>query len=160
MDRIDRILAHPLFLEGLEKNGKAEANRPFCYHNVSHFLDVARIGVILSFEEGTEIDRELIYGAALLHDIGKHRQYEQGTAHERASAAVAPEILEDCGFNETETNVIVDAILMHRDPRTASEPGLKGILYRADKMSRPCFACEAKKTCDWKEGKKNLKIRY
>ena len=160
MDRIDRILAHPLFLEGLEKNGKAEANRPFCHHNVSHFLDVARIGVILSFEEGTEIDRELIYGAALLHDIGKHRQYEQGTAHERASAAVAPEILEDCGFNETETSVIIDAISSHRDDSVASEASLRGVLYRADKASRPCFTCAAESDCNWKDSKKNQQLLY
>ena len=62
-----------------------------------HFLDVARIGTIIALEEGLELDREWIYAAALLHDCGKHEQYENGTPHEQASARIAPEILKDCG---------------------------------------------------------------
>ena len=35
-----------------------------------------------------------------------------------------------------------------------------GLLYRADKDSRPCFSCEAEADCNWKGSKKNLKILY
>ena len=116
--------------------------------------------MIINLEEKLEIPRELIYGAALLHDIGKHRQYEEGIPHEQASAEIAPEILRDCSFDEKETGVIVDAIAQHRNSAVFSEKNLRGVLYRADKASRPCFACKAEADCNWKGNKKNLKIVY
>lgn len=160
MNRIDKILKHDLFLYHLKENNTAEAERRFCRHNMEHFLDVARIGWILNLEEQLEINKEWIYAAALLHDMGKHMQYEQGIPHECASAEIAPEILRDCGFDEKETTVIVEAILSHRDAGVAGLPDLKGVLYRADKASRACFACKAESDCNWKEGKKNLEIKY
>ena len=57
-------------------------------------------------------------------------------------------------------DVIVTAISRHRDPEAAKEKNLNGVLYRADKASRACFACDAEKDCNWKDGKKNLTIRY
>lgn len=160
MDRIDRIIVHPLFVENLQKNRRAEADRQFCRHDMGHFLDVARIGTILSLEKGISIDRELIYGAALLHDIGKHRQYGEGIPHEQASAVIAVTVLGDCGFTPQETGRIIEAIQAHRDSSVSQERDLRGILYLADKASRPCFACEAEAACNWKGDKKNLVIRY
>lgn len=160
MDRIDKILKHDLFLYHLQRNNSAEAQRRFCRHNISHFLDVARIAEIINLEERLQIPRDLIYGAALLHDIGKHIQYETGTPHEIASGEIAPFILRECGFDDNETDVIIDAILHHRDSQTAGRPNLQGVLYRADKASRACFACEASADCNWKEGRKNLQIKY
>ncbi len=138
MDRIDRIMGHPVFVENLQKNKAAETGRDFCRHDMVHSLDVARIGTIISLERGIPIDRELIYGAALLHDIGKHRQYEEGQ----------------------EMEMVTKAIEAHRDASVAGEKSLKGILYLADKASRPCFSCEAEPECNWKGDKKNLKVRY
>lgn len=160
MDRIDRILKHPLFQESLQNNIEAEKDRSFCRHDITHFLDVARIAVIINLEEGLGIDRELIYGAALLHDIGRHRQYTEGIPHEQASAEIAANILQDCGFNLDETSVIISAVLYHRDSDAADEISLRGILYRADKASRPCYVCSAEPDCNWKDSKKNRSIRY
>lgn len=160
MDRIDKILNHHSFIENLEKNKAAEADRCFCRHDMVHFLDVARIGMIINLEEGIGISREMIYAAALLHDIGKHRQYGEGIPHEQASGAIAPGILLECGFDENETDVIVDAILQHRNSQMFPERNLRGVLYRADKASRACFSCKAEKECNWKGSKKNLKILY
>lgn len=160
MERIDKILKHDLFLKDLSENNTAEADRRFCRHNMVHFLDVARIGMIINLEEELHISKEWIYAAALLHDIGKHRQYHDGIPHERASGEIAPQILRDCGFDDKETDVIIDAILLHRDKEVAPERNLRGVLYRADKASRACFACEAEADCNWKDAKKNLTIKY
>lgn len=159
MDRINEILNQDLFIENLKKNEMAEEDRPFCHHDMVHFLDVARIGWILNLEEGHNIPKDWIYAAALLHDIGRHDQYTDGTPHETASARRAPEILKDCGFEEKETSVIISAIESHRDEAVAEEPSLRGILYRADKLSRACFACKAEKDCNWKNDKKNLELK-
>ncbi len=160
MDRIDKIINHKLFQKHMKKNDAAEADRSFCRHNMAHLLDVARIAMILNLEEGLLLDKELVYGAALLHDIGKHVQYEDGTPHEQAGAVIAPAILRECGYSDIETDVIQDAIRNHRTEKIAEEKSLSGILYRADKASRPCFACNMEKACNWKKEKKNMWIKY
>ena len=75
-------------------------------------------------------------------------------------AELAPEILAETGFEEQEQEEILKAIREHRNKEIAKEKSLAGIIYRADKLSRPCFACEAEKQCDWKKSKKNMKIIY
>lgn len=158
MERINRILHHPMFRECMAKNEAAETDRIFCKHDVAHFMDVARIGQIVNLEEAVDLEPELIYAAALVHDIGRHVQYADGTPHEKASAVLAPKILAECGFDDKETGVIVDAVLHHRDVSVKEERNLRGILYRADKLSRACYACKAEAMCDWKKDKKNLEI--
>lgn len=160
MDRIDKILKHNLFIANLSQNEKAEQNREFCRHDMTHFLDVARIGRILNAEESYGLDVEIIYATALLHDIGKHLQYTHGIPHEKASAEIAPGILKECGFDKEETGVIIEAILSHRDSEVKKQRNLKGLLYRADKLSRACFACKMQQECNWKDGKKNLTVKY
>ena len=160
MDRINRILANEKYKMHLEKINVAEKTRLFCCHNMSHFLDVARIAMQLSLEERLEISKEYIYATALLHDIGRHVQYADGTPHEKASVVLAPEILAECGFDEEEQQMILEAIGNHRNKRIAMEQNLSGIIYRADKLSRPCFSCKVEKECDWSKSKKNLLLEY
>lgn len=160
MERIDKLLNHDLFQCHMRSNREAEAERRFCRHDMAHFLDVARIGEIINLEEDMGLAREWIYAAALLHDIGRHVQYEDGTPHELASAEIAPRILADCGFEDYETRVIINAIRSHRDAAVAAERSLGGVLYRADKASRACFACEVGDECNWKGEKKNMTIKY
>lgn len=160
MERINKILKHDLFNAYLEKNKEAEENRRFCRHDMGHFLDVARLAMIFNLQQDLSISEEMIYAAALLHDIGRWRQYEDGTPHEKASALLASEILSDCGFAEKERAEILSAISNHRNAEIREEPTLDGILYRADKMSRSCFCCEMERECDWKGDKKNLRLRF
>lgn len=160
MERIDKILNDDLFIENMRKNEAAEADRSFCRHNMAHLLDVARIAMILNLEEGLGLEKDVVYAAALLHDIGRHIQYKEGTPHEQASAGIAPSILQKCGYNENETDVIIKAIRLHRTDEIAENHDLSGILYRADKASRACFACKAEKDCNWKQEKKIYTVRY
>ena len=160
MERIDRILHNSVFQEHVAKNQAAEADRCFCRHDMEHFLAVARIGMILNLEDKLGFPRELIYAAALLHDLGRHRQYEEGIPHEEAGAEIAQEIMKQCGFSVWETKAIADAITHHRNGKNGGRPDLGGLLFRADKLSRSCFCCEVAKECNWKQEKKNLSIRY
>lgn len=158
MERINKILTDSLYQSYLEKNNRAEEKRRFCRHNMGHFLDVARIALILNEQENYGQEQEMIYAAALLHDIGRWMQYNDGTPHEQAGSMLAPEILKACGFMEEEAARIVRAIENHRNAEMKEEKNLSGLLYRADKLSRACFACEAEKECDWKNKKKNLRL--
>lgn len=159
-ERINQILQNKAYLLYREKISLHEAGRVFCHHDMGHFLDVARIAMILNGKEGYGIEDEMIYAAALLHDIGRWQQYETGEDHALASAHLAPEILNTCGFSEAEQEKIVSAIVAHRDGSVMEQRNLNGLLYRADKLSRPCFACPQQEACNWKGEKKNLLLRY
>lgn len=156
MERVDAIWRHPVYRQCLQKIEEHEADREFCRHTPEHFLDVARLTWILALEEGIKADKELVYAAGLLHDIGRHLQYEQGIPHEEASARIAEEILKDCGFSGEEQAVILELILSHR--AESGKRCLASLFYRADKLSRNCFLCPSREECDWPETKKNLKI--
>lgn len=166
MDRVNRILRNPAYREAVQKNEEAEKERRYCHHDMAHFLDVARIAMLLAAKEhivGSEAEElpileDLVYAAALVHDIGRYRQYEDGTPHEEASAVLAADILLASGFNKKETDVIVDAVRRHRDAGIAEEKSLRGLLYRADKLSRACFACPVQEDCHWSAEKKNMRL--
>ena len=106
-ERINRILTHPSYIEYVSQNAEKEQDRVFCHHDMGHFLDVARLAEILNLTEAYGQDAELIYAAALLHDIGRHIQYETGEDHALVSARMAPAILKDCGFMQEEAEQIV-----------------------------------------------------
>lgn len=160
--RLSFIRRHPLYVSSLHRLEELEKTRIFCRHQTEHLLDVARIAYILNLEGGLGLNRDLIYTAALLHDIGKSRQYEEGIPHETASAALAERILSDMpsdlAFTAEEQLQILTAIRGHRKPRSGAGP-LESLLYKSDKMSRTCFACPAEPECNWDSAKKNTEIQ-
>ena len=162
MRRVNAVLAHPLYRKCYARLEELEKDRIFCRHQMPHLLDVARIAYIFNLEEGGSLDRELIYTAAVLHDIGKYAQYEEGIPHEQSGGRIAAEILDslpaDCAFSEAEKQAILTAVRGHRRLRDDAEP-LERFLYRADKASRTCFACPAEKACDWSTEKKNMELK-
>lgn len=165
MERVNRIWRHPGYQECLEKIRLLEEGRLFCRHTPEHFLDVARLTCLLAIERGIAVRRELVYAAGLLHDIGRFRQYEEGIPHEEAGAAIAREILLDCGFEEEEEEEILRLILSHRTKqgekqRESARTELADLFRCADKLSRNCFSCPAQEACDWPYEKKNMIISY
>lgn len=158
MERVNRICSHPLWKESLKKIQELEQKRIFCRHTMEHFLDVARIAYIETLEKDLHISKEVIYGAALLHDIGRHLEYTQDIPHEQGSLQIAEEILKECGFEKEEQKEILSAIQGHRRQETRFANDLAGIIYRADKKSRNCAFCAAFQECNWEREKKNLII--
>ena len=149
MDKVNKIINDQEYRLYLEKNNKHEQKRIYCKHDLAHFLDVARIGYIINLENRLNISKNLIYSSALLHDIGKWKQYESQIPHHIASASLSQPILRRVGFEDEEIQLIQEAILCHRDPSVATNQDLKGLLYKADKLSRRCFDCKAKHQCNW-----------
>ncbi|MBD5545145.1 MAG: HD domain-containing protein [Lachnospiraceae bacterium] len=160
MERIQKLIRHPLYLEYTKSIREWEKDRPFCKHDYVHFLNVARLAMIIKLKEQIDLSEELIYGAALLHDIGRHVQYETGKDHAIVSSELAPKILKESGYNQEETDLIVEAVRNHRNEKVKEEKNLKGILYRADKLSRECYFCEAEPLCHWKNKKKNKELVF
>ncbi len=145
MKRVNCILKDSDFLNYIGKNKKLEENRIFCHHDMNHLLDVCRISWILNLEEKLLINKETIYAAALLHDIGRWVEYQTGKDHAIASGELAEGILDRCGFLNSEKTHIIDAIKNHRKKEHLTD--LSRILYKADKLSRPCYYCKSINQC-------------
>lgn len=158
MERVQRIYSHPIWQTNFLSLQEAECDRVFCRHTMAHFMDVARIAYIEALEKNLPVSKQQIYAAALLHDIGRAAQYKDGTPHELAGEALSREILAESGFSCGEQAEILAAIAGHRNSETGSLNDLAGILYRADKASRMCMDCPARKECNWSNEKKNLTI--
>lgn len=162
MDRVNAVREQPIYREYYEQLEKLEEKRCFCRHQMPHLLDVARIAYIRNLEGGMGFPKDVIYTAAILHDIGKSLQYEKKIPHEIAGAEIAERVLAglpgELSFTETEKKQILTAIKGHRRLREDAEP-LEQLLYESDKASRMCFSCPAEVQCDWSKEKKNMEIK-
>lgn len=158
MDCVNQIWRYPVYQEHYKKIQELESERIFCRHTPEHFLDVARLMYIYALEEHLELPKELIYAAALLHDIGRAQQYQYNIPHDIAGVEIAREILTDLHFTEQEKELILSSIGHHRKGDSCST--LAALLYKADKQSRNCFLCSAASECYWSDDKKNMKIEY
>lgn len=159
MKRVNLIITHNDYLLYINHIAELEVSREFCRHDLVHYMDVARIAYIINLENNLMYPKEVIYAAALLHDIGRWRQYESKVPHEQASAELALEILKDCNFNQKEIDMIVGAIRNHRSESPIPN-SLEEVINRSDKISRTCFRCDAESKCYWPSNKKNMTILY
>lgn len=159
MRRIDKIIHHDLFDNLMSQIRENETGRIFCCHGMGHSLDVARIAYIINLEEQYALAKDIIYAAALLHDIGRAALSDTEKNHHVMSGEYAERILTDAGYDELEREQILEAILMHNTDGL-DKPGLPGLLYKADKLSRLCFSCEAYDDCYWTDAEKNSGVLY
>lgn len=158
IDRINNIYNNEKYQYSLRKTAELELHRSFCRHNIEHALDVARIAYIICLENRIDIKKDVVYAAALLHDIGRWMQYEQGLSHEIASSRLSKDILIQAGYQDDEIEMIQKAIMSHRSLNEAMD--LCSIIYKSDKISRGCFYCSSEGECNWSSEKKNKAIIY
>lgn len=162
MDRVNEIWKHPLYQKYYARIEELEQNRVFCRHQMPHLLDVARIAYIRNLEDDMGFAKDVVYAAAVLHDIGKALQYEARIPHELVGVDIAEQILADlpaeAAYTTDEKRMILTAVKGHRRLREDPEP-LEKLLYESDKASRMCFACPAEAQCDWSREKKNMEIK-
>lgn len=159
MERVNRIIQHEVFIRELKKLSRLERERMYCRHDIDHLLSVARVAYIAALEENIPLKKDMIYAAALLHDIGRASQYETGIPHDQAGALIAERILTDCGYDAAECTEILEAIGCHRSKKAAEEKPLSRLIYMADKGARACFACKAQDSCNWPMEKKNYRVK-
>lgn len=166
MERITAIFHNSKWKNAMELLARYEEERIYCCHGPEHLLAVARIAWILYLEEDRKgakpspydgNAKELIYAAALLHDIGRVKEYECGMDHHLASVEMARDILSECGFDADECEPILEAIGSHRKDRAAFDR-ISESIRRADNMSRLCFDCGSANTCKWSDERKNREI--
>lgn len=159
MKNTDIVLNHKIFNEKINKIENDEKTRVFCKHDFSHLMDVARICYIINLEENLDIDKDLIYVTALLHDLGRADEVDTGINHSILSQEIAKEILKDLNFDDISKQRIINAIKNHRTKEKNDDRFIE-IFYKADKLSRMCFRCPARSICNWPEEKKNKTVIY
>lgn len=157
MENTNRIYQDPYYATLLFRLNELEKERVYCKHDLDHFLSVARIAYILSLEEGLSVSKDVLYTAALLHDIGRVEEMTSGMAHDEASAKIAEQFLANSTFTEDEKKTVLSLIRSHR---THGKDSLTELFYRADKLSRPCAYCSAIASCHWQEDQKNRTLHY
>lgn len=159
MQRVNAILQHPGYQAWIIAINQAEQGRDFCRHGVEHALDVARIAYALWLDSGgNPVAKDIVYAAALLHDVGRWQEYQDPTVdHAAAGAELAEPLLLEVGYHPEIAAEIVKAIRQHRD---GAPEGLAQVIYRADKLSRPCYLCPSRRKCHWPEDKKNGALLY
>jgi len=159
LKRVETLVEDKYYQEYFRRNSEAEIEPKFCQHDFRHHLAVARITYILILEHndlnyfikdsgisGKLAAKEIIYAAALTHDIGKWKEYKCGIDHASYGARLAREILPRALFNHTEVDIICRAIYEHRNiSRDMSFLGER--LHRADNLSRICTRCEYRSQC-------------
>lgn len=160
LSRVNKLIDHPLYENYMQKITEAETQRAYCKHGFDHSLAVARIAHAYLLEQGEpSVSKEVIYAAALLHDIGRWVEYETGEDHAQASAALARPILDEGGFKPDEIKIIETGIREHRAHAGENLSVLGRALALADDWARDCRGCEAKKDC-YKFSPEMLQIIY
>jgi uncharacterized protein len=108
-------------------------------HDINHTLRVYNL--CLKLAQGLKgVDLEILYLAALLHDIGYPKQLKDKTGkvcHAQESAKMAQKILKDFKYPQEKIDKVVHCILAHRyRNQTGVKPETKEakILFDADKL--------------------------
>lgn len=162
MDRVNRILHNEVYVENRYNIELLEKDRIYCKHGEEHALDVARIAMLINLTEQCGLEKETVYAAAILHDIGRAQEYREGKRHEEAGQMIASVILKECLFHQDEIDDIMSAIANHRDKSkiNLTKSKLGEIISRADHLSRPCYKCMATQTCKWSYERRNEEIQW
>ena len=159
MNRVNCILNNEKYKKIVHIIEMFEIDREFCKHDINHFMDVARIAYILVLENHIDINKEIVYATALLHDIGRGIQYRHGAPHDVAGIALAEEIMTETGFGEGEKTIILNAIKYHRN-ENGSIIDFNSLFSKSDKLSRNCFNCKETEKCKWNDERKNYYLIY
>ena len=160
--QIDRLLQHPMYRARLELLQELERKRDFCGHNLEHFMKVGRIAEYVVAKNELLFAEEVVWGAALLHDMGRVEQYRQGISHEKASVAFAREILFSLDWNVSDIDMVCEAIGSHSHRQCAADRwrkmpelvSLTEVISFANQFSRTCYKCHMADACKWTEEEK------
>ncbi|MCI9082680.1 MAG: HD domain-containing protein [Lachnospiraceae bacterium] len=165
MRYVERLLQDIEYVTLVKKQEEAEADRRFCRHGLSHFLDVARIAWIMCFEEAAEEHRmldgwekEQIYLTALLHDLGRLAERKEGIPHHQAGADLAKYFLKKIDWPLDKQQEILNAIQGHRGEEKLNNE-FTNLIKKADNKSRNCFFCDMQEACNWNCERKNKTIQ-
>ena len=139
----NKILKNSKYKSYYKKLKHAEMDRIFCKHDIEHSIDMAKLCMFYCKKNNVPYNSDVIYSAALLHDIGRAIQ---GGDHEKHSADIAMSILEEIQCSSSEIDQILSLISKHRDFSQEINT-VESLFALADKKSRKCYECKAQDAC-------------
>ena len=94
------------------------------------------LALALAEQEGLELDLDVLFAAAFLHDMGAFAPYtERGNDHSRVSAESMAEILEPAGFPMEKLPLVQDAALAHMYYSPVPDEPHAQVLHDADTLN-------------------------
>jgi hypothetical protein len=97
---------------------------------LGHSQRTYRFGAALGQLEGLDVDHEVLYAAALLHDVGLRPGVPQ-VDFTRTSARAALQVADRVGLSTAATGVLLSAITLHHSPGVSLEHGPVAYLLSA-----------------------------
>ena len=114
----------------LTRAAEAEARRRLTPALLNHSFRTFAFGSALGALENLDVDREVLFAAALLHDVGLPTPVE-GVDFTRASDRVARDVAEDVGLSTAATNAMRTSITLHYSPGVTRDQGPVAYLLSA-----------------------------
>ncbi len=114
----------------LTRTAEQEARRLLTPALLNHSLRTYAFGAALGFLENIDVDEELLFAAAMLHDTGLTRPVP-GVDFTRASARVARDVAETVGLSSAATATMRNAITLHHTPGVTLADGAVAYLLSA-----------------------------
>ena len=99
----------------LTQAARTEAAKRLTPALLNHSERMYAFGAALAVVEGVDVDRELLYAACLLHDVGLN-DADPGVDFTVTSSAVAAQIAHDVGLSDAATETIRSGITLHHSP--------------------------------------------
>jgi hypothetical protein len=97
---------------------------------LNHSYRTFAFGAALGALENVDVDRELLFAAALLHDVGLPTPVPQ-VDFTQAGAQVARGVAEEVGLSTAATNTLQAAITLHHSPGVSMAHGAVAYLLSA-----------------------------
>lgn len=113
------------------------ANNPLKSHGPDHHWRVYQYSINLAEKIGANYDKEILAGAALLHDMAAYYPDKVGDNYHDYDHKIAKEVLEEINFTPHKISQVLSTIANHgSDPKykQLSEPIETTLLRDADKL--------------------------
>jgi len=104
-------------------------------HDISHVDRVLKLALRLGESEGADL--EIVWAAALLHDVARKEQDELGgmVCHAERGGELARDILKEMGISEESIKKVVHCVETHRFRKENIPESVEAmVLYDADKL--------------------------
>jgi hypothetical protein len=98
---------------------------PFLFNHAARTYGLA---VLFARLDGIEVDRELVYVGALLHDLGLTESFDGPRCFENESAVAAMAFAGERGWDQLRQEQLANAIRFHMHPRVVPEDDAAGYL--------------------------------
>jgi hypothetical protein len=98
---------------------------------LNHSIRVFAWGCLLAPRDGVPFDRELLYVASLLHDLGLTDAFAGHRCFELESADAARRFARKRGWDDDRCWILAEAIRLHMQPRVFREDGAEAYLLDA-----------------------------